>query len=58
MSFSPEKEAELKALFASYDINNDGSISSEELRSAFSKLGATISDDEITNMVSVFLILC
>lgn len=51
MSFSPEKEAELKALFASYDINSDGHISCEELKSAFAKLGATISEDEIANMV-------
>ena len=51
MSFSAEKEAELKALFVSYDINGDGSISTEELKSAFSKLGATISEDEIANMV-------
>lgn len=62
-----EKEAELKALFASYDQNGDGHISAEELKSAFQKLGASISDDEINNMVnlifffisivSIFLIL-
>ena len=51
-NMNSEKEAELKALFASYDQNGDGNISAEELKSAFQKLGASISDDEINNMVN------
>jgi Ca2+-binding EF-hand superfamily protein len=54
---SPEKEAELKKLFASYDVNNDGVISAEELKQAFGKIGHKVSDDELTQMVSLFFFL-
>ena len=49
---SPEKENDLRALFNSYDENGDGVISADELKHAFGKLGQTISDEEIQNMVS------
>lgn len=49
---SPEKENDLRALFNSYDENGDGVISADELKHAFGKLGQTISDEEISNMVS------
>jgi len=48
---SAEKEAELKALFNSYDDNGDNCISPGELKSAFKKLGQEITDDEIDEMV-------
>ena len=47
-----DKEKELVALFNSYDCNGDGVISAEELMSAFEKLGQSISDEEIANMVN------
>ncbi len=50
-SLSQEKQAELKKLFASYDVNNDGVITSEELKQAFAKLGQKVSDDDIIAMV-------
>jgi Ca2+-binding EF-hand superfamily protein len=46
-----DKERELTALFNSYDSNGDGVISADELRQAFEKLGQSISEEEIGNMV-------
>jgi len=46
-----EKEAELEAVFKTYDQNGDGLITSIELKQAFSKLGQTLTDDDITAMV-------
>ena len=53
-----EKEGELIALFNSYDQNGDGVISADELKSAFSKLGQSITDEEIVNMVRIFSNYC
>ena len=47
------KEAELKSIFNSYDNNGDNAISAGELKSAFSRLGQEISDEEIEEMVKL-----
>ena len=48
---TPEKEAELRNLFDSYDDNGDDHISAQELMNAFKRLGQEITEQEIDEMV-------
>ena len=37
----------LQAIFKSFDTDNSGEITQENIREAFSKIGKTISDEEV-----------
>lgn len=47
--FVKQTEKELSALFKSIDKNNDGKISREELKSAFSRSEVTVSNAKLDN---------
>jgi calmodulin len=42
----------MRTVFALFDKDNSGSISADELRAAFEQLGQTVSDEELTKMIT------
>lgn len=47
-----DREADMRQAFRSFDANDDGSISREELRQAMERLGEKLSDAELDAMIS------
>ena len=50
---SVEKMMEAKDIFDLCDTNSDGRIDGDELRAYFQKIGISLSQKEIDNMISV-----
>lgn len=47
-----DREADMRQAFRSFDANDDGSISREELRQAMERLGEKLSEAELDAMIS------
>lgn len=48
---TPEEKESFKATFDLYDINNDGHITSSELRTVMNKLGQNPTDEQINDFI-------
>ena len=51
-NWSEVQIAEFKEAFALFDVDGDGSITVEELRTVFSSLGQNPSDQELRDMIA------
>lgn len=49
---SKEQMAEYKEAFAQFDVDGNGTIEPEELRTLFTQLGKTVTDDQLKAMVA------
>ena len=46
-----DPEVEMRDAFRVFDVNNDGVINAEELRTVFSAMGTRLTDTEVADLV-------